>query len=392
MAHLGKYTRKACNNLFNHFERKEGIRFGNQEIDVNKSYKNYNLAIDGNQNEILKNRLSEVKVLNRADVNVICAWVVTLPKEIEKDSEEENLFFKEIYKFLENIYGQKNVISAYVHRDETTPHIHFCFIPVVLDKKKNIEKVSAKELITRKELQSFHNDLSKYMNNVFKRDIGILNGVTANGNRNILELKNESLERQNNDLLEQNNKLSKQLKLNRELIEEDSKTLNKLQTLKDELNYTGKEIDKINNKLKDYNTTLNYIKSLKIKQVPFTKNTITGVSLEDVNKLVKSAIKGLKLEGGYKESLKHIESLKNKCEDLEYENLKLKEKSKNTLNEKIKNKKIINDLQKENYMLNEILDALPYDLINLVKSELLNKKLKEQSISKRIENDFDLEL
>lgn len=158
------------------------------------------------------------------------------------------------------------------------------------------------------------------------------------------------------------------------------------------MNYTGKEIDKINNKLKDYNTTLNYIKSLKIKQVPFTKNTITGVSLEDINKLIKSAIKGLKLEDSYKESLKHIESLKNKCKDLEYENLKLKEKSKNTLNEKIKNKKIINDLQKENDVLNEILYALPYDLINLVKSELLNKKLKEQSISKRIENDFDLEL
>ena len=49
-------------------------------------------------------------------------------------------------------------------------------------------------------------------------------------------------------------------------------------------------------------------------------------------------------------------------------------------------------MQKENDVLNEILDVLPYDLINLVKSELLNKKLKEQSISKRIENDFDLEL
>ena len=94
MAHLGKYTRKACNNLFNHFERKEGIRFGNQGINVNKSYQNYNLSIGGNQNEILNNRLSEVKVLNRDDVNVICAWVITLPKEIEKDSDEENLFFK----------------------------------------------------------------------------------------------------------------------------------------------------------------------------------------------------------------------------------------------------------------------------------------------------------
>ena len=123
-------------------------------------------------------------------------------KEIEKDSEEENLFFKEIYKFLENRYGQKNVVSVYVHRDETTPHIHFCFIPIVLDKNKNIEKVSAKELITRKALQIFHNNLSKYMNSIFKCDIGILNGVTTNGNRNILELKNDSLERQNNDLLE----------------------------------------------------------------------------------------------------------------------------------------------------------------------------------------------
>ena len=58
MAHLGKYIRKACNNLFNHFERKEGIRFGNQEIDINKSYRNYNLVIGRNQNKILKNRLS----------------------------------------------------------------------------------------------------------------------------------------------------------------------------------------------------------------------------------------------------------------------------------------------------------------------------------------------
>ena len=157
---------------------------------------NYNLAFvkDLTQNEILNKRLSEVKVLKRNDVNIACSWVITLPKTINIDSEEEREFFKESYKFLENEYGKENVISAYVHKDETTPHMHFCFVPVVLDKKKKIEKVSAKELITREHLKKFHSKLDSHLSNYFNRDIGILNGVTANGNKTLLELKNKSLE------------------------------------------------------------------------------------------------------------------------------------------------------------------------------------------------------
>lgn len=35
-----------------------------------------------------------------------------------------------------NRYGKENVVSAYVHLDETAPHIHFSFIPITKDKKK----------------------------------------------------------------------------------------------------------------------------------------------------------------------------------------------------------------------------------------------------------------
>ena len=139
MASLCKATKGASGNLFDHYERKENIKFKNQDIDKTRSYLNYNLATDRNlsQREILNSRLSEVKVLKRDNVNVTCNWVVTLPKRIKEDSEEEKLFFKETYNFLKDRYGEKNVISAYVHKDEVTPHIHFCFIPVVVDKIKN---------------------------------------------------------------------------------------------------------------------------------------------------------------------------------------------------------------------------------------------------------------
>ena len=161
MAHCKKFTRAACGHMFKHYERAkdengEYIKFGNQDIVQDKTHLNYNLApIQRNgQGNFVKERCSEVKMQNRADVNVMCSWVVTAPKEIRE--EELNTFFKETYKFLSERYGKENVVSAYVHMDETTPHIHFAFVPVVMDKKKNILKVSAKEAIDKKELSIFH--------------------------------------------------------------------------------------------------------------------------------------------------------------------------------------------------------------------------------------------
>lgn len=198
MAHVMKFTKAACGHMFKHYERakdKEGeyVKFENQDIDTTKSYLNYNLApmqING-QGEFVKERCSEVKLQNRKDVNVMCSWVVTAPKEIRED--ETETFFKETYKFLSERYGKENVVSAYVHMDETTPHIHFAFVPVVTDKKKGIQKVSAKEAIDRNHLRAFHTDLSVYMEKVFGRDVGILNEATVEGNKTIEELKRGTL-------------------------------------------------------------------------------------------------------------------------------------------------------------------------------------------------------
>ncbi len=191
MAHLEKYTAAATGHMLAHYDRSRSSSTSN--IDESRTPLNYDLAAADQPLpplDFLHKRLGEIKVLKRANVNVMCDWVITAPESLTL--EELPLFFSECYKFLTEHYGRENVITAPVHMDETSPHIHYAFVPVVTDKKKGIPKLSAKERITRKDLSIFHQDLTKHMTAVFGRDIGILNGATVGGNKTIKQLKQMS--------------------------------------------------------------------------------------------------------------------------------------------------------------------------------------------------------
>ena len=206
MAHVAKYTRSATGQLCQHYERKkdaEGnyIKFGNQDINLSKTVENYNLAPhrEGGQINFIRNRLSEVHCLNRADVNVMCSWVVTLPQTFPIGRERE--FFVETYRFLAEKYGEPNVVSAYVHLDENQPHIHFAFIPIT-EGKSGKGKVSAKEVLTKVELQKFHPELQASLEQYFGFQVEILNGATENGNRAVEELKAERAKQRAADMFD----------------------------------------------------------------------------------------------------------------------------------------------------------------------------------------------
>lgn len=65
--------------------------------------------------------------------------IVTLPEELKKAPMGEiERFFEVTYKTLKEIYkiDEKDVIQAQVHLDETTPHLHFYFIPHYRDGEK----------------------------------------------------------------------------------------------------------------------------------------------------------------------------------------------------------------------------------------------------------------
>lgn len=179
MAHIAKYTKAQCGHLIRHNLREKDelgqyISFGQSFVHPERTHLNYQLGPE-DPRSTLEKRLSEVKLQKRADVKVFCSWVVTLPKDGSVKPDEQRAFFESAYRHLCNEYGEKNVVCASVHMDETTPHLHFGFIPVVPDKKHpGREKVSAKELITPTHLKNFH----KSLKNAIEGDLGHSVGVT----------------------------------------------------------------------------------------------------------------------------------------------------------------------------------------------------------------------
>ena len=190
MAHLKKNTRGAVPGLAVHFERKTD-HHTNKEIDVSKAYLNQDLMADSSDMLSRFNaRLNDVYCMKRDDVKALAIWIVTLPEELaEAPYEQQSAFFEAPTAFLNDRYGQENAVAAVVHYDETTPHLHYAFVPVVFDDKKSRYKVSAKEVLTRHDLQTFHEDLNQHLKKVLPfYEHGILNNKTLPF-ENVAEIK-----------------------------------------------------------------------------------------------------------------------------------------------------------------------------------------------------------
>lgn len=114
MAHFAKYNAAAAGHLSKHYERAkdekgEYIKFGNKDIDTDRTPENYNLAPDreGGQQAFIKQRLSEVKLQKRDDVKTLCDWVVTLPKGDYTPERERAFFCRNLSFFIGKVRRKK---------------------------------------------------------------------------------------------------------------------------------------------------------------------------------------------------------------------------------------------------------------------------------------------
>lgn len=187
MAHIEKFKQHAIGHMLKHYERAldekgEPIKYSNQSIDLSRSHLNYNLAPKRkSQYGFIMDRCKGVHCLKRKDVNLMCSCIITAPKDLPE--EEYDLFFQSAYDFLEARYGEKNaenVVSAYVHMDEGTPHLHFAFVPVFYDKSKECWTVSAKNVVNRQDLKTLHPDLERHLKKMMGHDVHVLTGELSN--------------------------------------------------------------------------------------------------------------------------------------------------------------------------------------------------------------------
>lgn len=148
------YKMKNLAGIYRHNERKN-TNYSNK--DINKEYSKLNYSIkapystyekifkDIQKNYNLKGMIKKVS-------NVMCEFIITSDKEFFNSigKEETKRYFETAYKFVANYnnLGEAFIVSAKVHNDESTPHMHIVFIPVVHKKDKNgkeIRKIACSE-------------------------------------------------------------------------------------------------------------------------------------------------------------------------------------------------------------------------------------------------------
>lgn len=177
MAHVTKFTHAQVFNQIRHIERTI-FKSSNKDIDKSKLQECYSLTPDRDVNawDYYKDRRKELHYLKRDDVKTLFGWVVTAPIDCPK--ELEDIFFKAVYNFLIDRYGEENCISCTVHKDESgSSHLHYLSIPVVEDTKKGGEKICCKSVLNKREMRNFHPQLQRYLLN---NDIPgtVMSGIT----------------------------------------------------------------------------------------------------------------------------------------------------------------------------------------------------------------------
>ena len=163
--YTGTYTH-IC-GVIRHNERTNET-YSNKDINVGKSNNNYFLSPERevSPSQYFKQKLDQCWYYDRKDVKKLDEWIISMPRDLDPSREHE--FFQNCYDFLNNRYcGEDAVVLAVVHKDESgQPHLHYDFVPIVRNtnpKHRADFKICNKEVVSRKDLRSFHDDLQAFL-------------------------------------------------------------------------------------------------------------------------------------------------------------------------------------------------------------------------------------
>jgi hypothetical protein len=160
---MDKFKKEAIRGIQSHNLR-ERRSHSNPDIEYERSSGNYDLHMGASQDyaSAVQNRIDDLLLVKavRRDAVHLCGLIVSSDSAFFKDlpPEETKRFFEVSKDFLTKFVGEKNVISAMVHMDEKTPHMHFLHVPVTKDGRLN-----ANAIYTRESLKTLQAELPQYL-------------------------------------------------------------------------------------------------------------------------------------------------------------------------------------------------------------------------------------
>jgi len=157
VCHMEKYHKTDICPIENENERDENYVGSNTCIDSSRTKNNYRLLFrNSSYTDFINARISELNLPKapRKDAVLMASFVLGSDRDFfnSLDEEQHNRFFRDCTKFFAERYGRRNIISAVVHNDETTPHMHLNLIPI-----KN-GRLCAKDLLNRNELSKLQTE------------------------------------------------------------------------------------------------------------------------------------------------------------------------------------------------------------------------------------------
>ena len=366
-----KYKSENLKGIYRHNERKN-TNYSNKNIDKDKSYLNYSLkspqfTYEKEFQRIRKeyNLKGQIKTVS----NIVCEYIITSDKAFfETIGEvETRRYFETAYKFVCNYkdLGEQYILSAKVHMDEETPHMHLVFIPVVhtKDKKGNdIDKIACSEFWKSKD--SYRQLQDSFYNYMVANNFELERGNPSEK----IHLSVEDYKNITN--FEKSKTLLKDIKIELPEVPDIS---NFRWTIKNRDEKIQEQIikpkDQAIQELKEQNFML----------------------IMALNKQIKTVDKAIKYEKNIKPILDENAELKVKCETLENDyNTKLEEVTK-----KIKNKyeEHISYLENENNFLKKVINTLQKTVHKFIEWVCIKFSITdEESFVRKFENENDIYL
>ncbi len=176
---FAKYKGPEITNIEAHNERTKEKYASNPDIDPSRSHLNFHLVEPERRYRAEAERqIKEAGCRTRSDsVRVVEALVTATPEFFQgKKKSEIKFFFQEALEFIGQNQDPKTIISAVVHMDEKTPHMHLSFVPLTED-----GRLCAKEILGNKKKLSQWQD--RFWGHMVKKFPDLERGESASKTR-----------------------------------------------------------------------------------------------------------------------------------------------------------------------------------------------------------------
>lgn len=312
VVHMQKVKLGGVRGIQSHNNREHPPRT-NPDIDPARTPQNYDIIYNDRYAKAVKDTIecfaTETKTV-RKDAVVYCSFIVTSDEQTMKamSPDQQRAFFKDSVQWFADRYGGENIVNATVHMDETTPHMHLGVVPITAD------RLSAKTLFDKKELTSIQTDFAKQVGERY----GLERGKEGSERTHLTETRFK-LQQAEQKLEHAVSEYDRIRSTATEIGDKGKEELARLRALQEERKALEGQIQALQADLRARQLTTQEVFAIKPERG--LMGSIKGVTVEDIENLKATAIKGLeaksqlhKLSGDYEQVKRLVPSMQDRIQ------------------------------------------------------------------------------